>query len=195
MRFISQSYFVGELFVPNITSKSGSVSELTEFQTFIGLKEVDYLESFFGYEMAKIIIDAYDASVAVSPVALPSRIADIITGAEFTNIWGDLDKWKGLTRADLTSPIADYVYYYWNKKNASQTTGAGEIINQVENSTVISKGEKVEYVWNKGVKQNLILADFMRSNASTYPEYPIPYPYHSFGNRRSLLTNINTFDV
>ena len=194
MRVVSPSYFGSgsrdEL--PNITTSTGEASDLTEFETFIDLKEVDYLEGFFGYELGKIIIEALDDFID-NATPLPSRISDIITGAEFTDMYGRLQKWKGLQRADLISPIADYVYYHWRRMKISDTTISGEMVNDPESSTDIGAGQKMCTNWNYGVDQNIILHDFMRANSATYPEFV--FSVIGQQEKRNLLSKINLFGI
>ena len=197
MQIISQSYFGNgtRTELPNITTATGEASDLTELQAFITLKEVDYLEGFFGYELATIIQDAITAfNGGVAPTTpIPSRIADILTGAEFTDIHGRLQKWKGLQRADLVSPIADYVYYHWRRMKISDTTISGEMVNDPESSTDIGAGQKMVTNWNYGVDQNKILADFIRANSASYPEYVFSVLGQS--EKRNLLSKINLFGI
>ena len=169
-----------------------SASDLTEFETFIGLQEVKYLRGFFGYELAKIIIEALDAFID-NATPLPSRIADLITGAEFTDMYGRLQKWEGLQRADLESPIADYVYYHWRRMKISDTTISGEMVNDPESSTDIGAGQKMCTNWNYGVEQNVILSDFMRANSATYPEFV--FSVLGQHEKRNLLSKINQFGI
>jgi hypothetical protein len=195
MIIISDLYFVGENYVPNVTILPGAVSSITEFQTFIGLKETDYLEQFFGYELAKIIIAAVVA-FNTDATPLPTRIADIINGVEFTDLNGRLQKWKGLKRpTDLISPIANFVYYYWMRKEISKTTLSGEVMNETENSKNIGRASKMYTNWETGVIQNRILAEFMQVNLATYPEYQEwIYSFSYFGyvdSRLNLLTNLS----
>lgn len=196
MRIISASYFGvnTRTELPNITTSTGESSDLTEFKTFTGLEEVKYLRGFFGYELAKIIIEALDAFLGVSATPLPARIADIINGAEFTDWYGRLQKWEGLKRpTDLESPIADYVYYHWRRMKISDTTISGEMVNDPESSTDIGAGQKMCTNWNYGVDQNIILHDFMRANSATYPEFVFSVIGQT--EKRNLLSKINLFGI
>lgn len=195
MRIISASYFGvnTRTELPNITTSTGEASDLTEFETFIGLEEVKYLRGFFGYELAKIIIEALDAFID-SATPLPTRIADIINGAEFTDWYGRLQKWEGLKRpTDLESPIADYVYYHWRRMKISDTTISGEMVNEPESSTDIGAGQKMCTNWNIGVEQNAILHDFLRANSATYPEFV--FSVIGQQEKRNLLSKINLFGI
>lgn len=173
MRFIDTTYFGSGLptFITNIDLSTGNLSNKTAFETFIGDKEVAWMEAYFGYELAKIIIAAYDASIAVSPTPLPTKYADIITGAEFTDSQGNLQKWKGLTRADKVSPIAGYVYFLWRRQNVTNTNQQGEVLNAIENSTLEGPVNKQAQNWNDAIEQNHILYEFMTVNIANYSEW------------------------
>lgn len=197
MRVISDLYFVGKLYLPNVTTATGQVSGLTQLQSFIGIAEVEYLEAMFGYELSKVIIAAIDEFIAhATPIEV--RIVNILTGAEFTDYSGRLQKWKGLTRTELISPIAGYVYYGWQKDHASQSVIGGEVINEVENSTNVGSAQKICSNWNDAVSENRILMEFMRVNYSVYPEYHNGLYFGFSGGymkRKELLTNINEFGI
>lgn len=189
MRIIDSTYAVGETFIEKVTG-TANVSDKTAFETFIGLKEMEYLESYFGYELAKNLIAALDAYKADHANVIPAKYVAILDGAEFTDYNGQLQRWKGLRRDDKTSPIMDYVYYYWRKLKIT-STGTSEYMNEIENSVNIGAAEKVRTVWLHGVYENRILADFMRVNSATYPEYQV-YAFDYY-QRRSLLTPLSIF--
>lgn len=96
MSFIDASYFVGDLNIPN----SGS-SEIAERITwFIQKYEPIFLQKLLGYPLYK----AFIAGLAVTPPATPDpRLINILYGCEYTDLNGNLQKWKGLIITD--SPI------------------------------------------------------------------------------------------
>lgn len=48
-----------------------------------------------------------------------------------------------------TSPIANYVYYYWQKANASKQTNAGNKVLNVPNTIEVSPMAKAISAWNE----------------------------------------------
>lgn len=187
---ISVSDFTGRLYIPNVQD-AGQASFKTEFATNAAMYEKRYLEAFFGYELAKLLLAAYAAQPGVP---LADRYADIINGIEFTDFNGNLQKWEGLTWAG--SPILPYIYYNWLRWHVTNTTLGGEVLNQIENSQQIGYTDKVVINWNEGVKQNLVLYEFMVKNSATYPEFRA-YVYNDWHSRdrKALLNTINAFNV
>ncbi len=95
---------------------------------------------------------AYDASVATIPVALPTKWANFINGAEFEFEFNGetiTDKWIGLKNTSKRSLIANYVYFFHRRNNVSQNSGVGETVSTTENSKVINPMAKLHDAWNK----------------------------------------------
>jgi len=94
--FIDQTYFVGELDIPN--TDQDSVQE--RLQTFIKKYEPIFLQKLLGWAL-------YNQFVAGINVALPAtpdqRYLDLLYGTMYTGFDGILRRWKGLIVTD--SPI------------------------------------------------------------------------------------------
>lgn len=75
-------------------------------------------------------------------LTLPTEITDLLFDADL-----------------LTSPIADYVYYKWQRYKASVTTNAGTKVLQTQGTKSVSPREKMVDAWNDMVKFNRELYD------------------------------------
>jgi hypothetical protein len=69
------------------------------------------------------------------------------------------------------SPIAFFVYYYWQKFNQTHTTTIGEKKGQAQNSIDDSPVIKMVEAWNSMVEINEKLDAFLVFYDTTYPEY------------------------
>lgn len=120
------------------------------------------------------------------------------SGVEYVNIYGATVKWRGLLfteggGATKRSPIANYVYYWWLRQNATATTGSGE--QQLSDGAMpVSSGVKQLRTWNEMVQWNKELHEFLWSKADDYPEYQdilTNWNSVSYVERKSLFTVIN----
>ena len=98
------------------------------------------------------------------------------------------------------SPIAYYVYYQYQKSQATNTAGTGEVVLDAENSIMATPAQKMVTAWNKMVHINRELFDFLYVNQKDYPDWlmSVYQGYGLFGsyrtdNARKFLTTINTF--
>lgn len=131
-------------------------------QTFIDKYEEKYLLELFGYNFYKL----YKDNIATQ------RMIDIRDGKEFTNFYNVLDKWKGLRDATAkTSPIANYVYYWYQRDQVSKTEGNGEFINRPEGRWATSPADKMNRAWNEMVCWNKEFWHFMYAMRDVYPEF------------------------
>lgn len=181
-------YFANGLdcYLPNLKPNI-NISDKQEFEKYLEQREIEYLELFFGYELAKLLLAAYAASIATpTPTPLPARFSALINGAEFTAN-GVLQKWRGLRREAKVSPIAYYTYYYWRRLKVTTTADQGELLHEIETSTQIGVNQKMVQNWNQGVLENCTLYNFMQVNQSDYPEYHLHY------TSVTLLRRINEF--
>lgn len=116
--FIDASYFVGELSIPN--TESQGVQERINF--FIKKYESIFLQDLLGYSLYKALI----AGLNVTPPTLPDqRYLDILFGAEYTDMQGNLQKWKGLIVNDSATynVNGNYAYHKPSYMKAGTTPG------------------------------------------------------------------------
>jgi hypothetical protein len=67
------------------------------------------------------------------------------------------------------SLIANYVYYWYMRKEASQTTTIGEVATKAENATRTNPGAKMARAWNQMVEWVHELYCFLETRRSDYP--------------------------
>lgn len=161
---IDTTYFQGVLTV----AQKSEPSVIADLQTFIDIHETKYLKSILGYELWK----NFTAGIAVGGPA--QKWLNLRDGAEFTNRLGLLTKWEGFKWIDGTtkrSPIANYIYYWWLRKETSTTTGTGEKRLNAENSESVSSFSKQCNTWNEMVGYNRLLWEYLYINQDAYPEY------------------------
>lgn len=180
---IDYTYFINEVSIPikSTAALNGAINDS------IALYEDEILKLLLGYKTWKEMKAAYDASVlTVDPVALPTKWANLINGAEFeytVDGVATLDKWIGLKNASKISLIANYVYFFHRRNNVSQNNGIGETVASAENSIIVSPYAKCVNAWNKMIDMygeldcygnHLPLPsayNFLTANASDYQDW------------------------
>lgn len=169
MSLIDITYFDGsELNIPN-TDKL-EVQELVT--TIITKYEDDFLRRLMGYPLYK----AFMAGLPVT-AGTPQRIIDLVNGKEYTSLQGFLTQYRGLliTEPAQMSPIANYIYYWYRRLNATQFTGIGEVMTTAENSTNQSPNQKMATAWNEMCRWVWEFVLFMDTNLALnpglYPEW------------------------
>lgn len=183
MSLINSSYFIGEKDIPNTTY--AEVADM--ISNLILVYEEKYLETFMGYELYKKFKDG------IAEVTPEVKWTKIKNGTEFTGQDGQLKKWKGLVdTTTYESPIAYYCYWYYLKRNATQSASMGEVRTDNANSTPASPRYKMANALNKMVELNKVLHDFLVSNYSDYPEYATR---PSTTATRSMLTFKNPYGI
>lgn len=164
MPLIDRTYFIGEINLPN--TNQTAVQENIDF--LISKREPELLIALFGYAMYK----AFIAGLLEDPV--PQRWVDLRDGVDYTDTDGTLRHWMGLVAVDgevKESLIANYVYYWFTRKEATQTTGVGEVVTKTENSARVSPMAKQVRVWNEMVDWIAELFNFLQVKKEDYPEW------------------------
>jgi hypothetical protein len=67
------------------------------------------------------------------------------------------------------SLIANYVYYWYMRKQATQTTTVGEVATKTENAVRTSPGAKMVRAWNEMVQWIWEMYDFIETRPADYP--------------------------
>lgn len=105
------------------------------------------------------------------------RMQELINGVIY-QVDGKDKYWQGLASETGTgvntvrlSPIADYVFYMWNKGKVTRPSNAGRVIPAVDNSTLVNPVQIMVKVWNKMVETNRSMYWFLKNNATVYPEW------------------------
>lgn len=148
---IAYTYFVGELFIPNL-SGSGTVDEANQddLDIFITKYENDYLLKVFGEDMS--------ADVTAAAAAAAEE------GYKGSN-WDDLLKLLYNSNT-LVSPLANFIYFYFMRNRITETTGAGEMSLNAENAIRKSNTWKLTRAWNEMVDLTDDIFDYLTENAT-----------------------------
>lgn len=165
---INQTYFVGEILVPNLTGvgpiPAGNVEELNRF---ISKYEPEFLDEVLGHDLST----AFQTGISA---ATPEQR------------WVDL-KIRLLNETHKLSPIAGYVYYHYFRDRLSTSSGLGEVESTAENANVVLNTDKMARAYNDAVRKGKAVFEYVQANASTYPELD---PTHCF-----TLSPVNTFGI
>jgi hypothetical protein len=191
MSLIDETYFIGELNIPN-TDRPAVSEALTNM---ISIREKELLTDLLGYDMYKLFL--------ASPT--DPRWADLKNGKEYT-VNGRLHKWEGLIEENTQSLIANYVYYWWIRNEVSKTSGIGEVRPVSENAVNASPADKMVKAWNQMSDKIRRLFHFLYNNADTYPEWDFYMywtvdiggfngwynPYYSYNWKYGYINSMNT---
>jgi hypothetical protein len=142
---ISTGYFIGEILIPTDDAFVPSLGN--GLNAFITKYEAEYLKQALGYSFYKLFYaDNY-------PTPATSRFQKLLNGnvplgnAEWVDNQAVTHEWLGLNRT-TENPIANYIYFWYQKNNATTTTPIGESKNKVENSSTGSPVFKLMRGWN-----------------------------------------------
>lgn len=205
---INNSYFVAERDVPNTNYLDAS----SLLDNIINVREKEYLIDALGYELFVKFMTALKAETD------EQRMLDLLFGADFIGFNGRPTRWEGFVKVledtadpleitidgeevevpitgvpiadELTSPICDYVYFYWLRKKRTNTGDIGEVKAEGQNSFVVSARRKGVEAWNTMVTRTKKLQEFMQVNSSVYPEFQ---GHNGSQEHRLLLTTLNPF--
>lgn len=152
----------------------------TKITTFITKYEDEYLLKALGYPLYKLLkADAYP-----NPVA--SRFINLMNGAEYEDSNGFTRKFPGLKVA-IGNPLANYVWYWFNRDNVSYNTIMGEKKAATENSANASQMLKQSRAWNEMVDFTIQLWKYLDANDDVYTEFDIcQTDYNLFRHINSL---------
>lgn len=144
MSFLEDTYFRGELLIPNLHTFSGpsAVNNVIAAQQklldiFISKYEKKFLTELLGYDLyEKFVKETHE-----------SDIKDV------------LPEWKMLKNKlfnskEWISPAANYVYYWYMANNMSSTSGIGEVRALTNNAELTSPIPKMIKAWNEMVDMN-----------------------------------------
>lgn len=146
--------------LPNAVPSTGN-AEATRIQSFITKYEPIFLKTILGMDLYTLFIAGLDANTAIYEA--------IRDGGTYDDIYGITQEWEGFVSGN--NPIANFIYWYYQKSNASITTGIGETNASVENGTRTSPNQKMVESWNEMVDYNNMLHGYLYANSSIYPTY------------------------
>ena len=164
---IDKTYFIGEINIPGLQSTDVQA----KLNVFINKYESEYLELALGYSFAKLFAAGLAADTP------PTKWTDLKDGAEYENADGITKKWKGLSNSMKNSPIANYVYYWHTRDNATYTAPMGEVKGKSENSVSTSGAIKQMRAYNAMVDMTRSLHEFLlckkASSVLVYTEFKL----------------------
>ncbi len=136
---------------------------LERFYSFIEKYQPECLKKILGIEL-------YNAFLTEDS----QRMADILNGVDYTSYNNVLRQWDGLVHGDI-SLIANYVYYYYQKANALQTTGTSTKASKAEAGNADSPIEKMVAAWQFFAEETRHLCSFLWNKqiggVRVYPEF------------------------
>lgn len=141
MRIIDETYFKGNIAIPNIEKDLDSF-----LSSYVDRYEKEILIFLLGYNMYTDLMEAMEEAT------LPNKWDAILNGATFNvTINGKLIncEWIGLKNDSKISLIAYYVFFHYLRDNANQFTGLSVIKSDAENADVIDPNNKLVWAWNQ----------------------------------------------
>ncbi|MDR0575640.1 MAG: hypothetical protein LBG96_16735 [Tannerella sp.] len=162
MILIDETYFTGELMLPNIPvnplPESGTALALQtagekNLDVFVDKYVTDYLVRLFGRSFTRTFLDALE-------LPTPGRI------------WLDLkDQLLIKTGSYKASPLANYVYYMVSSAAVTKTTQAGECDPDFDNSQNAFNRRKFSRAWNEMADMTRKLLKWFDRQWDVYGEY------------------------
>jgi hypothetical protein len=140
MSLINNTYFVGDIALPNLDEVTNT------FQVLMDRYETEILQRLLGFQLHKEFI----AALADTPA---QKWIDLRDGAEFTfDFCGNTvtQKWNGLINSAKISLISYYVYYQYRNQNINTTTSINDVRGIPENADRGDDSWKVVNAWNRG---------------------------------------------
>jgi hypothetical protein len=184
---------------------------------FIQKYEPEVLEGLLGYQTYR------DFLAGLAQGTVDQKWLDLLNGAEYTDAYGKLKKWRGLLRLVATptitvingvvsinsgtgikiSLIAYYVYYWYQRAILTNSGATGESKMSTENAGPANASFKMATAWNKMVVINMEMYNFLYVNRANYPDWFLwsnfkYYPQWNYGGFErntpyKFLTTINNF--
>jgi hypothetical protein len=172
---IDASFFIGEVEIPNRTSIP--VTEKINF--FINKYEIEYLDQLLGEELS---LEYREGIAEVSPeprwVKLKQKIVDS-------------------TRK--ISPIANFVWFYFMRNEASMVVSGGVAVTKKENAVMVDPIYKQTYVWNDMAKMSFDVKSFIekenKGEGSGSDEESQPYSSFVFIPTNEVYQKINSLNL
>ena len=147
MPLVTKELLVLDLAIPN----KGHQAEAERLDAMISKLEPKFLESALGglYYVLKPYFDAEPLPIGFS---VPERYLWLRDGSNYIDNNGKLRYWKGLLYSVGNiqySPIAYYVYYFYQRLIQSHTTGVSTATHKTPEGMSINPVEKMLFAWNE----------------------------------------------
>ena len=169
------------LFLPNIGEQR--VNRDDEYLVFIDKYEFQFLLLSLGFELAKELLDQFEADGSWKPSA-EQKWKDLVDGK---------DNWQGLRFSVgefKQSMIANYVYCQYLYESDRNLTAVGSVVDDVEKGHRLSNWSKFVNAWREMIEMRqerkkdgtLSLKEYLKENKSDFRNYKF-----------QELNNVNTF--
>lgn len=170
---IDERYFWGEIKIAGIES-----APLGTTQAIAINKKNNEFNKFIAKYQKKYLTEMFGSDLAA---ALPNELKELVYDEE-----------------TLTSPIANYVYYFYQRANATQTTAAGEKKLTVVNTSVSSPASKMCLAWNEMVAENCKIHKDLYDIETLEYETPLSYLNDIYANvdfESNIFNAINMYNI
>lgn len=180
--FINSSFFIRDINLVNL----GETKVLERLNYFIAKYEPECLKGIMGTAMYNVILTESS-----------QRVTDIAYGTSWVGAVGIDRVWDGLVHSINISLIADYVYVYFQRSNALQTTGVATKASKPEAGVNASPRDKIINAWQFFANESQHLISFLWNqkigNDRVYPEFT----WQQYAESKSFakLGGINYFDL
>lgn len=163
--FLDSSYFRGDLYLPLTERKSESegIQKFLEsggennLLWYISKYENDFLIKLLGHTLYNAFAEGMKQE-PVNPIWISLKDA-IYKNVESVN----------------TSPSANYVYYWYRRRNESQYAIQGEVQGKQTFATNVSANRLLTRAWNEMTVMNKEIYCFLRRNCNEYKQYATDY--------------------
>jgi hypothetical protein len=125
---------------------------------FIDKYEPIFLRTIFGADFATL----FTAGLAEDPI--PQRWTDLLTPNGY----------------DLKTAIANYIYYWYQRDQDTQTVGVGTVKTSNQNAVTASAADKVTRAWLEMMVISWQTLRFLNTNVDVYPEFTMPNWFNCF---------------
>jgi len=157
---INNTYFIDEIFLPN--AKPSVTGDLTAIpanvMSFINTYASEALVKCFGFSLYRAFTNQLD-NTKDNGLKDDADVKwdELLNGAEYTDSSGKAVYWPGIRVKNgetyNKSFLAEYVYFHYEKSNDEDRTGVGNVKQNAENASIVSKTPKVIAAWRRFVEQ------------------------------------------
>ena len=154
--FLSERYFAGELYVPNLRTREDQGLGVGEMVQAVG--ESNFREYMLKYEHQYLL-----------GLMGSDMLSEFYEKSEDDEAWERLrDEIFHYSGFDFVSPAANYVYFMSMRDMQTQTSPRGEVRGTQDDAIVVSACGKLVRAWNEMVGMTENIRCFIRRNEETY---------------------------
>ena len=163
MTFLDETYFVGEILIPNLSASADPSSSANQasIRAFIAQWEPDFLVKLLGATLYQ------DFVAGMATVPIPAKWAALKAAIATSESVG-----TGATAVTYyRSPAANYVYFMFTRHMASQTGPTGELTQKFSSGENSVSVIKLVNAWNHMVADVNVIRDFLTDHQDDYPDW------------------------